>query len=168
MKLLRPYIDIRTRCIVATRQCGWSATGIPGLMRLHQGHYGRLLQRILAELGEKIGTPLHLDHDPALENRPFNKRTRKYTPDANDPDYLFYRSKQSHRIKTLVRGDGALRSDASQRRYLKKVAKNRAGVQPVKRGVGSRRKSKVLTRKWFSRPLRSASRWPKNRKFGRG
>jgi hypothetical protein len=48
-----------------------------------------------------------LDHDPALILRPFNERTGKYTPDANDPAYLIYRDKDDHLQKTTGRKPGA-------------------------------------------------------------
>ncbi len=51
-----------------------------------------------------------LDHDPALILRPFNERTGKYTPDANDPAYLIYRAPDDHLQKTTGRKPGALRT----------------------------------------------------------
>jgi hypothetical protein len=110
--------------------------------------WGKVLKLLLAQIAELLGcevTELQLDHDPALENRPFNKRTQKYKPDANDPNYLIYREKHAHHIKTNVRGDGAQLSDAAQAR---------------KRKRSERKKTKRKT-VWPTRPLRSASRWPK-------
>lgn len=78
---------------------------------------------------------VHLDHDPALQNRTLNPRTGKYTPDANDPDFLVYRLRDDHRTKTYLRGDGAQRSDVAQQRYLKRVAarkKPRSKFKPRK------------------------------------
>jgi len=40
------------------------------------------------------------DHDPALELRAYNPTTKKYTPDANDPNFLRYRIKDHHNKKT--------------------------------------------------------------------
>jgi len=105
----------------------------------------RYLEKLLAYMFYPF--VYHLDHDPALENRPFNPRTKKYTPDANDPEFLIYRTKEDHRIKTLVRGDGAQLSDAAIARKRKR--KERKARRPKTR--------------WPSRPLRSASRWPKRK-----
>jgi len=44
----------------------------------------------------------------------------RYHPDANDPQYLIYRSAANHDIKTRVRGDGAQFSDLALIRRQKK------------------------------------------------
>ena len=60
---------------------------------------------------------LHLDHDPPLCLREIiDAENGVYKPDANDPDYLTYRTVSDHRIKTYIRGDGAQFSDAAKRR----------------------------------------------------
>jgi hypothetical protein len=101
----------------------------------------RQLARLALYLGAALFEPLHLDHNPALENR--RKVVRKgvhvdYDPPANDPAFLIYRTKHDHHIKTNVRGDGAQYSD----RVLAKRERRRT--------KGKRK----------SRPLKSASRWP--------
>lgn len=55
------------------------------------------LRQLSLTLGDKI---LQLDHDPALELREFDPSTGKYTPDANDPDYLIWRGEGDHDKKT--------------------------------------------------------------------
>jgi hypothetical protein len=115
-RLVRPYIPLDVRLKVAERQLGYGCS-IKGQARSER------LRLMLLKLFD--GEPCHLDHDPALENRPYSDRTGRYTPDANDSEFLIYRTVAGHKIKTYVRGDGALRSDAGQRRYLKKVAHNR-------------------------------------------
>jgi hypothetical protein len=152
MKLLRPRIPVETRCRVLLRQIGhfWP----DDVIQANRGHLQKLLDRLLDELRTVLSPasdePLHLDHDPALENRPFDETTGKYTPDANDLEHLIYRSKENHRLKTLVRGDGAQLSDAAIARKRKK----------------SERKKSRPKHLWSSRPLRSAGRWPKERKMG--
>jgi hypothetical protein len=128
MKLPRPYIPLDVRLKVFARQFGYGVAIKHGINSPHW----RLadLQEALASV---FGGPVHLDHDPALVNRKFNARTGKYTPDANDPDYLVYRSKTDHDIKTRVRGDGAQYSDLALRRKLKRIQRNR------KKGRGRRR-----------------------------
>jgi hypothetical protein len=64
----------------------------------------RLLEMLFGDEGYQ------LDHDPALILRPFNKRTGKYTPDANDPHFLVYRRKDDHLQKTTGRKPGAERT----------------------------------------------------------
>jgi hypothetical protein len=89
-----------------------------------------------------------LDHDPALCNRKFNIRTGKYTPDANDPDYLVYRTEQAHDTKTRIVGERGQYSDLALRRKNKRIARNRDRTRP---------RAKIKQRKTI---------WPK-RQFGR-
>ena len=122
MKLHRPYIPIDVRLKVAERQLGrsWSIRGQSPKERL------RLMLKLLF-----ANQPFQLDHDPALVNRKFNKRNHRYTPDANDPDYLIYRTKDAHDIKTRVRGDGAQHSDLGLRRKMKRI--ERRETRPIKK-----------------------------------
>ena len=148
MRLHRPHIPFEVRCHVAARQLGFFEQSVWNDIDRY-GSWLSLLRRYLSQLSIVMGNPLadcilHLDHDPALQNRPFNKRTQKYTPDANDARYLIYRTKEDHRIKTLVRGDGAQYSDAAMARKRKR----------------KERKAKRPKTRWPRRPLRSASRWP--------
>jgi len=69
---------------------------------------------------------LHLDHDPPLALRQFDKLTGKYLPDANDPEYLRYIPADQHRIKTFVRGEHGQRSDTAQ------IKRNRRRLKPRK------------------------------------
>lgn len=154
MRLHRPYIPLAIRVQVAERQlCAQGDWGkIAVAMHCELTHGRRLKNALRLLFGDH---PYHLDHDPALVNR---QRTRSgnYIPGANDPVHLVYRTKVAHDIKTRIRGDGAQRSDLSQRRYLKKVARNRQKVTPDP-GV----KARQPRRKWASRPF------PKGRKIGR-
>ena len=136
MRLPRPHIPIDVRCLVAARQLGrdWSIKGQSRTEKL------RIMLKLLFPDGE-----WELDHNPALENRFFNKRTGKYTPDANNPDYLIYREKHAHKIKTLVRGDGAQLSDAAIARKRKR----------------KERKAKRPKTRWPCRPMQSRSNWAK-------
>jgi hypothetical protein len=156
MRLHRPHVPVKVKCQVLARQLGATSLHFDEGPQGYAGwSYHQWLDYLLRRLEDKIGdgddhhnsTPLQLDHDPALQNREFNKRTRKYTPDANDPRFLIYRTKEAHRIKTLVRGDGAQLSDAAIARKRKR-----------KERKANRRKVK-----WASRALKSASRWPKRK-----
>ena len=147
-RLHRPNIPLSVRCRVAMRQLGelWPDEAL----KAHEGGLGAFLDRLLFKLAELLGCEVadfRLDHDPALATRRRKgegKKTR-YFPDANDPEFLIYREKHAHHIKTNVRGDGAQYPD----RVLIKRAKNK------------RRKVRKRKARWASRPLRSASRWPK-------
>ncbi len=127
-RLLRPHIPLKIRCAVARRQIverikhGLSSSAVLTMAGQHRSS-GKELKVLLSYLARSLGcevSDLRLDHDPALENRPFNARTKKYMPDANDPEFLIYRTKEDHRIKTLVRGDGAQLSDAAIARKRKR------------------------------------------------
>lgn len=117
-KLLRPYIPISVRVQVAERMAGLKCMDPSQSVQLRS-----LLQLMFYD------ETVHLDHDPALENR--KKIYRKgvhveYDPPANHPDFLIYRTKQDHQIKTNVRGDGAQYSDralAARERRRKKPRK---------------------------------------------
>lgn len=180
MRLPRPYIPLKVRVQVAERQClqvGWTRDPRDPCKLAH-----KWLKVMLFVLFGNF--PCALDHDPALVNRKRYVRNGKtfYKPAANDPKFLLYREAgpgSDHDIKTRVRGDGAQRSDLGQRRYDKRVAKNRAKrkaslkITAVKTGrlavgdtltwpsrsgkirfIVSTDKSKPK-RKWGSRPMQS-------------
>ena len=134
MKLPRPYIPIDVRLEVIGRQA-----------REHGLDYRQLLGIILTNVKNKgtsktlldtmlrllfgVDAKVHLDHDPSLQNRRqvrySNGKFAGYNPPANDPDFLIYRTAAEHKIKTLVRGDGAQHSDAALARKNKRIVKNR-------------------------------------------
>jgi hypothetical protein len=68
---------------------------------------------------------LQLDHDPPLGAR--ERKGDDYKPAANDPDYLIYRPKVEHAVKTRIRGEHGQYSDLvlikRERRRLKKKIK---------------------------------------------
>jgi hypothetical protein len=79
---------------------------------------------------------LRLDHDPPLALRPQERRGlgRKtyYTPDANDPEHLFYRPHgaqhaASHDVKTRIRGEHGQFSDIAM------IKRQRRRERPAKR-----------------------------------
>jgi hypothetical protein len=137
VRLHRPYIPLAVRVQVAERQLGLKSVS------RRRGSLSVILKGCLVALFG--GRAAQLDHDPALVNRRrfYSKHGMFYRPDANDPDYLVYREKHDHEIKTRVRGDGAQLSDLAQVRKRKRKLK-------VKRKY-----------KWPSRPMKGASRWQK-------
>lgn len=149
MKVARKYIPLSVRVQVAERQLcelgDWGKINV-ALAETSCRSLKLRLEGALAHLFPGQHTELH--HRPALVNRRWNKRTKDYEPRANDPDFLVYLAEDDHDIETRVRGQGAQRSDLGQRRYLKRVAKNRASAPPRARN----RHLKVK--------IRSANRWP--------
>lgn len=89
------------------------------------------------------------DHNPALILRSYNPRIKKiadrYTPHANDPDYLIHRTVHGHHIKTNVRGDGAQRSDTSARMHQRRMDENR--------GKRKRRPKIKIVSRGFQKPV---------------
>jgi len=147
-RLYRPHIPLDVRCRVVLRQLGeiWPEE----VIAIARGHYGELLQDKLKELAELLKCKprdLHLDHDPALGARQqvtnFYTEEISYIPEANDPEFLIYREKEAHKIKTNVRGEHGQYPD----RVLIKRERRRI------------KKRKKIKRKWASRPF------PKGRKF---
>lgn len=143
MRLERPYIPFPVRVAVARRQLAvadpLAAIGVE--CRTDYSGDTHKLKVILALLFKGLACELH--HRPALVNRRSYVRRGKtlYDPPANDPEHLVWLAEHDHDIETRVRGVGAQRSDLGQRRYMKRVAENRAKVRRPKR-------------KWPSRPMR--------------
>lgn len=137
MKLPRPRIPIPTRIKVAQRQLRDQFGMIVDRDRDEDGdvYLDRLLTSLVLCIGGKLFSPLQLDHDPALCNRKFSQRTGRYTPDANDPRYLIYRTQADHDLKTRVRGDGAQLSDLAKLRKTKRIAKRIKDGKRPKYGV---------------------------------
>lgn len=112
MKRPRPRIPLKVRLVVARRQCV-AARGERNtdylLAVCRRERYG--LEQTIANLLSLAGfDDFELDHDPALILRQFNERTGKYTPDANDPAYLVYRTPAQHLKKTTGRTPGAAKT----------------------------------------------------------
>lgn len=157
-RLLRPYIPLEVRCRVVLRQLGemWPDQFFESA-RLIGWNMRETLDHLLGRLAELLACDvksLALDHDPALGAR--RKVFRKgvhvgYVPDANDPEYLIYREKHAHHIKTNVRGDGAQHPD---RVLIKKNRRIERGPRP-KRGpaIRSRGFQKGPKRSWGKRPF---------------
>lgn len=144
----------------------------PTVNPIHRRGFGRLLKEKLTLLAELLNcTPadLHLDHDPALAVRlkfiempngltvrgvlvPKGGTVLRYSPDANDPEYLFYRVKAAHDVKTRVRGERGQLSDLSLMKKLRKLDRKRLAPKP-KKAWGKGRK------------MQGHSSFPKGRKF---
>lgn len=155
MKLARPHIPVIVRLQVAERQAREKNIGLSGEAKTLRSKELQLCLLLVILFGERTHE-VELHHRPALVNRRRYIRNGKtfYDPPANDPAHLIYLlggRGEDHDVETRVRGVGAQRSDLAQRRYLKKVVKNR---DP------NRRKTSIPSRPFPSnyRPLRSRPR----------
>lgn len=120
-RLPRPYIPIEVRLQVIERQI--TEAGKATIVFDSQTKKQQLDALIRFMFGD---AKVELHHRPALCNRPRNAAGTDYNPPANSAEHLVYLREDDHDIETRVRGLGALRSDLSQARYLKKVARNRS------------------------------------------
>ena len=139
MKVARKYIPLAVRVQVAHRQLLERGLWKPWHIEIMAGSAEPQSHRLAYALSLLFyGAETHLDHDPALCNRPWNNRTKDYEPRANDPAHLVYRTKVDHDIKTRIRGIGARHSDLGQRRKNKALARNRSKAKRVKRKIPAR------------------------------
>lgn len=146
-RLPRPYIPLSVRVVVAERQC--RKADITPLSETHTSAAlpRRLSDRLSYNLRQLFGeNKIELHHRPALVNRR-RKRNGDYDPPANDPDFLVYLPEDVHDIETRIRGLRGQHSDLALARKRKRLE----------------RKATRPKRKWGSRPLQSASRWPKRK-----
>ena len=145
MRLKRPHIPLSVRVRVIERQL--LEVGITPFIFTNRLSLGRQLGYHLVDRFGYQKVELH--HRPALINRQKYVRNGKilYRPDANDENYLVYLPADEHDIETRVRGQHGQHSDLALVRKRKR-----------KERKATRRKTK-----WPSRPLRSASRWPKRK-----
>jgi len=174
MKLLRPYTPMPVRIKVVQRQLLRFDVAAPDREKgERQDVYLDRLLGLLSTLMDALFEPLQLDHDPALTNRKKIFRNGKhvgYSPAANNPDYLIYRTKAEHDIKTRVRGDGAQYSDLALARKNKRIEKRREKNANAKGAVHKKgAANRFGTRDLFGRArgLRKArkqwgksNRWP--------
>ena len=103
-RLHRPHMPLSVKYEACLRLVGVE----PGM---------RLQERIDAILRHVGLDPacVQFDHDPALGNRDFDRKAKRYTPEANDPAFIVPREIEDHKDKT--RGD--VKQMASRRRSEK-------------------------------------------------
>jgi hypothetical protein len=164
-RLFRPHIPLKVRCQVAERQLRERDPEKHGYVVPGKKTAGNRLRILLPWLANTFGEniKLELHHRPALLNREWVARRNDYDPPANSPDHLIYLPEDDHDIETRVRGVGAQRSDLSQARYLKKVARNRE-TRPKASGFPKRPPHVKHSAPFVgSRSLKDPpkSRWPK-------
>lgn len=140
----RPYIPISVRIRVAQRQLLAHEVDIFQHSRAQDERLETMLRRLLALLAEKLGcTPkdLRLDHTLALRLRGYNPRKKdiaaRYTPNANDPDYMAYIPNTDHHHKTNRR-NGAQFCDTVLIKRERKREKRALGMVKRKTLIPSR------------------------------
>ena len=163
MSLPRPHIPLSVCVQVAERQVQASGSALWPLYQsaqeINPWPLGRRLRVLLNDL---FGDTLYqLDHDPALVLRNFKRDARKpvaawFTPNANDPDHLVYRTKDDHLQKTTGRKPGAARTITTKgsdigikTKFARLERKSRTTIKP--KGFGG-------TRKLPSRPFPKGKR----------
>jgi hypothetical protein len=133
-RLHRPHVPLSIQCDVVMRQCYLTPTHRTENLRRFKGNYSVLKQTLLIAFAASIKCSHHdlqLDHDPPLGARRQIWKSGKfvrYEPDANDPQHLFWRDKESHRVKTRVRGEHGQYSD------LALIKRERRRSRPKKKG----------------------------------
>lgn len=98
-----------------------------------------------------LGKAVHYDHRPALSHRPFDPVTGLYTPDENDPRYLYPVTAEEN--KRLADGDPAipLSGDTSIAAKLKRISEDEAAFR-----------ARLLAKDSGAEPeARPGRRWPK-------
>ena len=164
-RLPRPYIPISVRLKVAARQYASRETLFPKsqaaiLSAIYcVGTDSQKLKSLLTILFNDGDDPIvHLDHNPALENREKVFRNGvhvDYDPPANDPDHLVYRLAPDHRTKTNVRGEHGQHPDRVLIVKNRRLEERDAGKPPRRVAkIRSRGFQKGPKRKWPSRPFR--------------
>lgn len=144
----RPPIPDSVKVKVALRQCRILSAKTE-LWMLRSGDQSRpepmrlWLKRLLWGLSTTLlhcqPEDLRLDHDPPLRwrmfwNNPRLKPAARFSPNANSPDHLVYRTKEGHRIKTNVRGDGAQFPDRVLIKRERRREKKKARKPPSRLG----------------------------------
>lgn len=150
--LYRPPISDRVKLAVILRQLGEMWPELVMRNAIKSRTLGYTTRTKLDELAALLGvsaSELRLDHNPALVNRRRRGEGKKtvYVPDANDPEYLIYRTRSDHDIKTRVRGDGAQLSDLAIVRKRKRKSRKMTKLK-IKAVSGWLRPGGNAKRKW--------------------
>ncbi len=168
VKRPRPYIPVKVKLAVAVRQLYGRGLG-------WENRSSKTEALRLALIGLGLKKP-HLDHDPPLGKRRLNRRTGKYTPDANDPRHLQwiegakdYDGDDGHHVKTHGRGGEKMRFGGDLREIRKQDRLEREpekwqGLTKLKRKRRSRSKrpkQKIRSRGFAAKAAGRRSRWRK-------
>jgi len=130
----RPYIPISVKVAVAIRQLRERGEVVQAAI-LQSPANGSLAARLKLALQYLGFEKPHLDHNPALARRYRNRRTGRYMPDANDPEFLQWIDAADHLVKTAGRGGEKMRigGDTREAAKTKRLEDRREGVVRKKR-----------------------------------
>lgn len=172
-RLLRPPIPLAVALRVLLRQLGEMFPDQVVAAAKAERSLGTAVAGRTARLAELLGCAppdLDCDHDPPLGAREkvFDRDGKHvgYKPDANDPEWLVFRVRADHRIKTNVRGEHGQHPDRvliKKNRRLERREKEAAGL------VKPKRKAKIKGRSRFASGRKIPSRpFPKTQRPLRG
>jgi hypothetical protein len=141
MKLKRPYVPLHVRLDVIARQLQYEGRlmDVLTVVALTMKNTDRLAYLLKAMFGDE---KVHLDHDPSLVLRHYDEETGKYTPDANDPMHLVYRTAEQHREKTFLRNGADFSDAAKRRRKIKQERKEKEPPRPSRWPAGQKLRSR--------------------------
>lgn len=179
-KLVRPYVPLPVQLSVAARQFLAMKPKMDEKEFLRAADtylgLGRSTQRRLKWLLAFMfpdAPKVDLDHRPPLSHRHYNPRIKdvaaRFTPNANDPDYMEWIPRDAHQERTTGRKVGAARtvttrgSDVGELARARKIAKRHAEFVE-RRAVGKRKiepKQTTAKRKIAARK----NPWPQGRKI---
>lgn len=137
----RRPIPIKIKCLAAQRQLREMGIAFPGRCQLSWTKYLEL--DLIPLLEKQLGSPLQLDHDPALGLRKrwtdFNGEVQ-YEPHEHNHRHLVFRQRSKHLEKTIGRKADAERTVTTKGSDIWKMKKFRKLEGPP------RRKQKIPSR----------------------
>lgn len=138
-KLHRPHIPDAVKIAVAWKQLNAPEPIAPWLTKEQRLRFSKYA--IAERLGCNV-SELRLDHDPPLALRKYDAAKKAYTPDANDPKFLFWMTELDHRTKTIIRGANGQHPDRvlikKERRRTRLTKKRKMKFAWPKRKLQSR------------------------------
>lgn len=162
-RIPRPPIPLAVRIQVAERQVR-AAGKYPALITDEKGT--KRLQALLLALFAEDWQRAECDHRPPLGLRAYSPRIKdvaaRYTPNANDPDYLEYLLDDAHLERTAGRGGDKMRFGGDVREMTKgRNLRERPDLWRVRQP--GKPMLKTPRKKSTKRTAKSA--WPKGRKI---
>lgn len=133
--MTRKYIPILTRCLVARRQIRELGGFVPVRPRKRSLTVYFEIE-LLPRLEAALGSPLQLDHRPALglrRKRTLDDGSIEYSPRENDYRFMAYQCAPEHLQKTTGRRPGAERTVTSKGSDIWLMQKFRRLEGPKKR-----------------------------------
>lgn len=157
----RPPIPLWVRIHVCARQLAAKGIPLPDSAGMNRKQHIEVLLRLL--FGEDW-TRAECDHRPALGLRDYNPRVKvladRYTPNANDPNFLEYLLDDAHLERTAGKGGDLMRFGGDVREMTKgRNLRERPDLWRV------RRPGKPMLKTPRKRKMKRQTKWPKGRKI---